>query len=107
MRDFPGELTDFTSARSANSGPSQTRFPLKCVMADVLACVPKRGLDAVLVAVTGIRTIASQRKAASATSGALSNIFKSAVAAPVGLRLPCSQLRMVSSDTPIRSANSV
>ena len=46
------------------------------------------------------------RKAINAASGALSSTFKSALAAPVGQRLPCSQLRMVSSDTSIRSANS-
>jgi hypothetical protein len=40
-----------------------------------------------------------QRSAAKAASGAWSNTFNKAFAAPVGLRLPCSQLRMVSRGT--------
>jgi len=47
-----------------------------------------------------------QCNAASAASGALSKTLSNALAAPVGLRLPCYQLRMVSSDTSIRVANS-
>ena len=42
------------------------------------------------------------RNAASAISGALSSTLSRALAAPVGLRLPCSQLRMVSSGTSMR-----
>src|SRR5690554_3555522 len=47
-----------------------------------------------------------QCRAARAASGALSSTLSSALAAPVGLRLPCSQLRMVSSETSMRSENS-
>lgn len=48
------------------------------------------------------RRVSRQSSAASAASGALSNTLSKAFAAPVGQRLPCSQLRMVSSDTSIR-----
>src|SRR5690554_3081262 len=47
-----------------------------------------------------------QCRAARAASGALSSTLSSALAALVGLRLPCSQLRMVSSETLMRSENS-
>lgn len=39
-----------------------------------------------------------------AAEGALSRMRSRARAAPVGLRLPCSQLRMVASDTLMRRA---
>ncbi len=47
-----------------------------------------------------------QCKAARAASGALSSTLSSACAAPLGLRLPCSQLRTVSSETLMRRENS-
>ena len=48
----------------------------------------------------------SLRKTAKATSGALSITLSSARAGPRGERLPCSQLRTVSTGTPMRAANS-
>ena len=48
----------------------------------------------------------SQPSTRSAISGALSRMRSSVLAAPVGPRLPCSQLRIVSCDTPMRRANS-
>ena len=48
----------------------------------------------------------AQRNASREASGALSRTLSNALAAPVGLRLPCSQLRMVSSDTSMRRENS-
>lgn len=47
-----------------------------------------------------------QSSAASAASGALSSTLNIDFAAPVGHRLPCSQLRIVSSGTSIRAENS-
>ena len=48
----------------------------------------------------------SQPSTRSAISGALSRIRSNVLAAPVGPRLPCSQLRIVSCDTSMRRANS-
>ena len=47
-----------------------------------------------------------QLSAESAASGALSKILSSAFAGPAGKRLPCSQLRTVSTGTPSREAKS-
>ena len=63
-----------------------------------------REFDATLLALAQL--VSTQCRAAKAASGARSRTFRSALAAPVGHRLPCSQLRMVSSETSIRSANS-
>ena len=53
-----------------------------------------------------VSTLWCQSSAASAASGALSSTLNSDFAAPVGHRLPCSQLRIVSSGTSIRAENS-
>jgi hypothetical protein len=53
------------------------------------------------------RSAKDQAKAASAASGERSNTLSRALAAPVGLRLPCSQFRIVSIGTSIRSENSI
>ncbi len=48
----------------------------------------------------------THRNAASAASDAFSRTLSGALAAPLDDRLPCPQLRMVSSETSMRSANS-
>ena len=54
----------------------------------------------------GCRTAGAQVSTRRAVSGALSSTRSKALAAPVGPRLPCSQLRIVSCGTSMRRANS-
>ena len=104
--------TPLMSASRSGSVDSVER--LLAAGADVNAAERERGQTALMWAaaqghagVVGLLAAAgADLHARSRVSGASSRILSNALAAPVGPRLPCSQLRMVSCGTSMRRANS-